>query len=92
MNENKTDKVRAEILRMFRYATLFGLCMWGIQVVGGGPVEMSGFLSIYAPLTIGVGIGEGANIAKRVTAKPEVMEMEHRIRNGGGHEDPRTPE
>jgi hypothetical protein len=80
--ENKTDRVRAEILRMFKYATLFGLCMWGIQIIGGGPVEMNGFLAIYAPLTIGVGIGETANIAKRATAKPEVMEAEARIRNG----------
>ncbi len=86
--ENRTDKTRATLLRLFLYATFYGLAMWGIQVVGllrgtsVVPVDMTGFLSIYGPLMIGVGIGEGANIAKRKTANPEVMEMEHRIRNG----------
>ena len=74
--ENMTDKGRASIMRMFRYATLFGLCMWGLGA------DMAGFLIVYGPLTIGVGIGETANIAKRATAKPEVMEAEARIRNG----------
>lgn len=81
--ENRTDKTRATILRLWVYTTLYGLVMWGLQVIGPNEPQMAGFLAIYGPLTVGVGIGEGANIAKRVTAKPEVMEMEHRIRNGG---------
>ncbi len=81
--ENMTDKGRAMIMRLFKYATFYGLALWGIQVLGPDPVEMAGFLAIYGPLTIGVGIGEGANIWKRKTADPAVMEMEHRIRNGG---------
>ena len=78
MNENVTDRARAEILRLFKYASLFGLCMWGLGV------DMAGFLVVYGPLTLGVGIGETANIAKRATAKPEVMLAEAQIRNGHG--------
>jgi hypothetical protein len=86
MNENKTDAVRASILQLFRWATLFGLAMWGIQVVGGS-VDMTGFLTIYGPLTLGVGIGESANIAKRATANPEVMAVEAQIARENGHNE-----
>jgi hypothetical protein len=88
MNENKTDKVRASILQLFRWATLFGLAMWGIQVIGGS-VDMTGFLAIYGPLTLGVGIGESANIAKRATANPDVliMQTEAQIARENGHNE-----
>jgi len=76
MNESMTDKAREKILKLFGWATLYGRCMWGLGH------DMAGFLAIYAPLTLGVGIGETANIAKRATANPEVMEAEARIRNG----------
>ena len=92
MNENKTDRVRAELLRIWKYSTLFGLCMWAIQVLGPDEVQMAGFLAVYAPMTAALLGGEAANIAKRATAKPEVMLAEARIRNGGGHEDTLTPE
>jgi hypothetical protein len=81
---NRTDATRATILRLFTWATLYGLAMWGLQVLGPDTADMTGFLSIYGPLTLGVGIGEGANIAKRATTKPEVMETEARIAREGG--------
>ena len=82
MNENKTDQVRSELLRIWKYTTLFGLCMWGIQVLGPDPVQMTGFLAVYAPMTAALLGGEAANIAKRKTANPEVMLAEAQIRNG----------